>query len=136
MACSLFTCAQIATIVPSPSVEASDKEIYMKTTPRLILNGTNFNLKNTELYFDPPLQEGTVIQKLVGNEEWGGRRKDEHPASAVDRREAELTVDVSFLAKFAPRPPTYLTLMSPHLVFGCTVRLHPASCIQYIHTAS
>lgn len=56
---------QIATVVPSPSVEASSREIYMKTTPRLIVNGTNFNLKNTELYFDPPLQEGTVIQKQV-----------------------------------------------------------------------
>ena len=61
--------AQIATIVPSPSVEASSKEIYMKTTPRLVVNGTNFNLKNTELYFDPPLQEGTVIQKQVGRRE-------------------------------------------------------------------
>lgn len=37
----------------------------MKTTPRLVVNGTNFNLKNTELYFDPPLQEGTTIQKQV-----------------------------------------------------------------------
>ena len=37
----------------------------MKTTPRLIINGTNFNLKSTELYFDPPLQEGTTIQKQV-----------------------------------------------------------------------
>lgn len=57
--------AQIATIVPSPSVEASSKEIYMKTTPRLVVNGTNFNIKNTELYFDPPLQEGTAISKQV-----------------------------------------------------------------------
>lgn len=38
----------------------------MKTTPRLVVNGTNFNTKNTELYFDPPLEEGTVIQKQVG----------------------------------------------------------------------
>lgn len=61
-----FFCAnQIATIVPSPSVEASSREIYMKTTPRLVVNGTNFNTKSTELYFDPPLQEGTVIQKQV-----------------------------------------------------------------------
>eukprot|EP00903_Cladosiphon_okamuranus_P014061 g13069.t1 len=56
---------QIATIVASPAVEASSKEIYMKTTPRLVVNGTNFNTKNTELYFDPPLQEGTVIQKQI-----------------------------------------------------------------------
>lgn len=38
----------------------------MQTTPRLIVNGTNFNLKNTELYFDPPLQEGTAFSKQVG----------------------------------------------------------------------
>lgn len=56
---------QIATIVPSPVVVASSKEVYMKTTPRLVVNGTNFNLKNTELYFDPPLQEGTTIQKQI-----------------------------------------------------------------------
>ncbi|CAM9563075.1 unnamed protein product, partial [Hapterophycus canaliculatus] len=56
---------QIATIVPAPTVEASSKEIYMATTPRLVLNGTNFNLKNTELFFDPPLQEGTAIQKQI-----------------------------------------------------------------------
>ena len=61
----LHTYSQIATILPSPSVDASSKEIYMKTTPRLIINGTNFNLKSTELYFDPPLQEGTTIQKQV-----------------------------------------------------------------------
>ncbi|CAM9536997.1 unnamed protein product, partial [Laminaria digitata] len=30
---------QIATIVPSPAVEASSKEVYMKTTPRLVVNG-------------------------------------------------------------------------------------------------
>ncbi|CAN0190438.1 unnamed protein product, partial [Ectocarpus fasciculatus] len=56
---------QIATIVPSPTVEASSREIYMETTPKLIVNGTNFNTKITELYFDPPLQEGVVIQKKV-----------------------------------------------------------------------
>ncbi|CBN78994.1 peptidase S1 and S6, chymotrypsin/Hap [Ectocarpus siliculosus] len=56
---------QIATIVPSPTVEASSKPIYMQTTPKLIVNGTNFNTKITELYFDPPLQEGVVIQKKV-----------------------------------------------------------------------
>lgn len=37
----------------------------MKTTPKLIVNGTNFNVKSTELYYDPPLQEGTKIQKQV-----------------------------------------------------------------------
>lgn len=42
----------------------------MKTTPRLVLNGTNFNVKNTALFFDPPLQEGTVIQKQVGTRAW------------------------------------------------------------------
>eukprot|EP00752_Nemacystus_decipiens_P008845 g7893.t1 len=56
---------QIATILPAPTVDASSKEIYMKTTPRLVINGTNFNLKSTELFFDPPLQEGTAIQKQL-----------------------------------------------------------------------
>lgn len=64
-----FDLQQIATIVPSPTVEASSKEIYMKTTPKLIVNGTNFNVKNTELYFDPPLEEGTDIQKQVAAKE-------------------------------------------------------------------
>lgn len=53
-------------------MDASSKEIYMKTTPRLIINGTNFNLKSTELFFDPPLQEGTTIQKQVRGRSEGG----------------------------------------------------------------
>lgn len=56
---------QVATVVPAPSVESSKREIYMKTTPRLVVNGTNFNLKETALFFDPPLNEGTVIQKKI-----------------------------------------------------------------------
>ncbi len=46
-------------------MEASSREIYMKTTPRVVVNGTNFNVKDTQLFFDPPLQEGVVIQKSV-----------------------------------------------------------------------
>lgn len=56
---------QIATILPTPTVDSNVHEIYMKTTPKLIVNGTNFNVKSTELYYDPPLQEGTKIQKQV-----------------------------------------------------------------------
>ena len=56
---------QVATVLPTPTVEASSREIYMTTTPKLIVSGTNFNLKNTALFFDPPLNEGTVIQKQV-----------------------------------------------------------------------
>lgn len=47
--------AQIATVVPCPSVKGSSKQIYMKTTPRLVIEGSNFNITNTELVFDPPL---------------------------------------------------------------------------------
>ncbi|CAM9721966.1 unnamed protein product [Ascophyllum nodosum] len=55
----------VATVLPTPTVEASSREIYMTTTPKLIVNGTNFNLENTALFFDPPLNEGTVIQKQI-----------------------------------------------------------------------
>lgn len=54
--------------MPAPTVETSSHEIYMKTTPKLVVNGTNFNVKNTELYFDPPLEEGVQIQKQVEQE--------------------------------------------------------------------
>ncbi|CAN0462313.1 unnamed protein product, partial [Ectocarpus sp. 8 AP-2014] len=56
---------QIATIVPSPTVEASSTKIYMQTTPTLFINGTNFNTKTTTLYFNPPLEEGVVIHQKI-----------------------------------------------------------------------
>jgi len=63
----LYGTVQVATIVPAPTVQSSSREIYMKTTPKLAINGTNFNIKDTQLFFDPPLKEETVIQKQV---EW------------------------------------------------------------------
>eukprot|EP00752_Nemacystus_decipiens_P008235 g7364.t1 len=55
----------IVTIRPMPSVDMSSKLIYMKTTPRLVLNGTNFNTHETKLYFDPPLQGVPGFQDKV-----------------------------------------------------------------------
>lgn len=43
----------------------------MRTTPKLVVNGTNFNLKNTELYFDPPLMEFTDFTKQVRRDKGG-----------------------------------------------------------------
>ena len=57
--------AQIATVTASPSAETSSRLIYMTRTPRILINGTNFNVNDTKLFFDPPLQEGVTIQKQV-----------------------------------------------------------------------
>ncbi|CAM9929044.1 unnamed protein product, partial [Phaeothamnion confervicola] len=58
----------VARVIPTPTVESSDKIIYLKATPRLALNGTNFNVKRTELYFDPPLVEGQQFTMQVLND--------------------------------------------------------------------
>jgi hypothetical protein len=49
---------QVATVLLTPDVEASDRLIYLSTPPLLLVNGTNFNTKHTSLFFDPPLAAG------------------------------------------------------------------------------
>ncbi|KAG5177614.1 peptidase S1 and S6, chymotrypsin/Hap [Tribonema minus] len=56
---------QVATVYPTPDVEASDALVYTTTPPNLIVNGTNFNIKHTALFFDPPLQDGVDISTQV-----------------------------------------------------------------------
>ena len=51
--------AQIATIIPTPTVKrGDDKVIYMTGSPRLLINGTGFRAKSMTLVFDPPIQSG------------------------------------------------------------------------------
>ncbi|CAM9159288.1 unnamed protein product [Choristocarpus tenellus] len=47
---------QVAAIIPTPTVAASSKIIFMTATPFIYINGTNFNTKHTALFFDPPLR--------------------------------------------------------------------------------
>lgn len=55
---------QIATVIHCPSVEASSKQVYMKVTPRLMIEGSNFNIPNTKLVFDPPLNSSPPDQVI------------------------------------------------------------------------
>ena len=51
--------AQIATIIPTPTVKrGDDKVIYMTGSPRLLIDGTGFRAKSMTLVFDPPIQSG------------------------------------------------------------------------------
>jgi hypothetical protein len=49
---------QVATVLLTPDIEASERLIYLSTPPLLLVNGTNFNVKHTSLFFDPPLAAG------------------------------------------------------------------------------
>jgi hypothetical protein len=56
---------QVATVLLTPDVEASDRLIYLSTPPLLLVNGTNFNTKHTSLFFDPPLAAGVDFTMKV-----------------------------------------------------------------------
>jgi len=56
---------QVATIVPTPTVYPSNKMLYLTKSPWVMVNGTNFDLKTTGLFFSPPLVEGEDIHTVV-----------------------------------------------------------------------
>ena len=61
----VLLCAQVSTLLPTPTVFPSTNIVYLTTSPRLKINGTNFNEKSTALYFSPPLREGTDVSIFV-----------------------------------------------------------------------
>lgn len=60
-----FYHAQVATVIPTPTVHPSTNLIYLTKSPRVMVNGTNFDEKNTFLFFNPPLVDGTDINTFV-----------------------------------------------------------------------
>lgn len=56
---------QIAKVYPTPTVSPSTKLVYLTVTPWLMINGTNFNTKQTSLFFSPPLAEGQDVTITV-----------------------------------------------------------------------
>lgn len=60
--------AQVATILPTPTVYPSTNMVYLTASPRLLVNGTNFNTKETQLFFSPPLKDGVDVSIFVSAE--------------------------------------------------------------------
>lgn len=58
---------QVARLIPTPVVYPSTNIVYITATPYLMINGTNFNTKNTQLYFSPPLSLGDDIRIAVSH---------------------------------------------------------------------
>ena len=54
-------------MIPTPNVYPSMEILYLKTSPFLKINGTNFNVKETHLFFNPPLTEGVDISIKVSD---------------------------------------------------------------------
>ncbi|CAN0413326.1 unnamed protein product, partial [Hapterophycus canaliculatus] len=52
---------QVASVIPTPTVNPSNNILYLTVSPRVMINGTNFDLKSTALYFSPPLVDGTDV---------------------------------------------------------------------------
>eukprot|EP00903_Cladosiphon_okamuranus_P015736 g14524.t1 len=55
----------VATIIPTPTVHPSTNLLYLTKSPRVMVNGTNFDEKSTSLFFNPPLVDGTDINTFV-----------------------------------------------------------------------
>lgn len=56
---------QIASVIATPAVYPSNKIVYLTASPFVSLNGSNFNEKDTHLYFSPPLQKGVDVSVVV-----------------------------------------------------------------------
>ncbi|CAM9167772.1 unnamed protein product, partial [Hapterophycus canaliculatus] len=54
----------VASVIPTPTVNPSNNNLYLTMSQRVMINGTNFGLKRTALYFSPPLVEDTDIYVL------------------------------------------------------------------------
>ncbi|CAN0066429.1 unnamed protein product [Pylaiella littoralis] len=55
----------VATVIPTPTVYPANDILFLTSTRHLMINGTNFNLKKTGLFFSPPLSYDTDITILV-----------------------------------------------------------------------
>ena len=58
---------QVARVVRTPTVTPSNTLLYLSATPRLKVEGTNFNFKETYLFFSPPLRVGDDVDVKVTN---------------------------------------------------------------------
>lgn len=56
---------QVATVIPTPTVYPSTNLLYLTKSPWVMVNGTNFDEKNTALFFNPPLIDGSDINTFV-----------------------------------------------------------------------
>lgn len=54
-------------MIPTPNVYPSMEMLFLKTSPYLRINGTNFNVKETHLFFSPPLANGVDISIKVSH---------------------------------------------------------------------
>eukprot|EP00752_Nemacystus_decipiens_P008401 g7511.t1 len=55
----------VAAVIPTPTVYPSTNLLYITKSPRVMVNGTNFDAKSTVLYFSPPLLAGSDIDIFV-----------------------------------------------------------------------
>lgn len=56
---------QVATVVATPTVYPSTSIVFAKATPYIMVNGTNFNVKQTQLYFSPALRDGIDVSIMA-----------------------------------------------------------------------